>query len=159
MVKKKELIEYDRKLELEGYDNILEDVRSLIEKAQYRAYKTIDNLRVQTYWQIGERIVRGELEHGGRADYGKRLIENLAGDIGLSRRLLYDIVKFYKSYQIVQTVSAQLSWSHFVGLIYSAASALSCDAANIVKLRILMYLRHIYPFRHVTRKAWTFCRA
>jgi len=118
MVKEKELIEYDSKLDLEGYNNILKDIRSLINKAQDQAYKTIDNLRVQTYWQIGERIVRGELEHGGRADYGKHLIENLAVDIGLSRRLLYDIVKFYQSYQIVQTVSAQLSWSHFVGLIY-----------------------------------------
>jgi len=35
----------------------------LLEKAKYNAYKAVDNLRVQTYWQIGERIVREELQH------------------------------------------------------------------------------------------------
>ena len=33
------------------------------------------------------------------------------------------------------------------------------DSTNIVKLKTLMCLRHIYPFRGVTRKASTFCRA
>ncbi|MEW5760857.1 MAG: PDDEXK nuclease domain-containing protein, partial [Candidatus Thermoplasmatota archaeon] len=102
---------------LEGYDEILHDIRSLLEKAKYQAYKAVDNLRVQTYWQIGERIVRGELEHKERADYGSKIIENLAFDLKVDRRLLYRIVKFYRLYQIVVTVSPQLSWSHYEVLI------------------------------------------
>ena len=62
---------------VEDYNEILRDIRSLLEKATYQAYKTIDNLRVQTYWQIGERIARGELEHKERADYGNQVIEKL----------------------------------------------------------------------------------
>ena len=58
---------------LEGYAEILQDIKSLLEKARYKAYKAVDNLRVQTYWQIGERIVRGELQHRERADYGERV--------------------------------------------------------------------------------------
>ena len=117
VVKKQEL-EKKRGEGLEGYTEILQDIKSLLEKAKYRAYKAVDNLRVQTYWQIGERIVRGELQHRERADYGERVIERLASDLDIAKRNLHNTVRFYRVYPIVQTVSAQLSWSHFVVLIY-----------------------------------------
>ncbi len=96
---------------------MLNDIKSLLHKGLSKAYKAVDNIKVQTYWQIGERIAREELEHKERADYGKRVIEGLARDIGFSRRILYKIVQFYKIYPIVHTVSAQLSWSHYTILI------------------------------------------
>ncbi|ODS39146.1 MAG: hypothetical protein A7316_00615 [Candidatus Altiarchaeales archaeon WOR_SM1_86-2] len=105
------------KLKLEGYDELLYDIKSLLEKAKYYAYKAVDNLRVQTYWQIGERILREELQHKERADYGKRVIEMLAIDLGLARRTMFEIVQFYRAYPIVHTLSAQLSWSHYTTLI------------------------------------------
>ena len=117
VVKKQEL-EKKRREGLEGYTEILQDIKSLLEKAKYRAYKAVDNLRVQTYWQIGERIVRGELQHRERADYGERVIERLASDLDIAKRNVHNIVRLYRVYPIVQTVSAQLSWSHFVVLIY-----------------------------------------
>ncbi len=117
VVKKQEL-EKKRGKGLEGYTEILQDIKSLLEKAKYRAYKAVDNLRVQTHWQIGERIVRGELQHRERADYGERVIERLASDLDIAKRNLHNTVRFYRVYPIVQTVSAQLSWSHFVVLIY-----------------------------------------
>jgi len=102
---------------IEGYNEILRDIRSLLEKATYQAYKAVDNLRVQTYWQIGERIYRGELEHKGRADYGKQAIDNLAVDLGFQKRVIYRMLQFYKTYPIVSTLSTQLSWSHYQELI------------------------------------------
>ncbi|MBI2128642.1 DUF1016 domain-containing protein [Candidatus Woesearchaeota archaeon] len=102
---------------IEEYDQVLKDIRFLLDKAKAQAYKAVDNVRVQTYWQIGERIVREELQHKERADYGQYLLDNLAHDLGFSRRLMFEIVQFYRTYPIVQTVSAQLSWSHIVELI------------------------------------------
>jgi predicted nuclease of restriction endonuclease-like (RecB) superfamily len=117
VVKKQELEKKGRE-GLEGYTEILQDIKSLLEKARYKAYKAVDNLKVQTYWQIGERIVRGELQHRERADYGERVIERLASDLDIAKRNLHNTVRFYRVYPIVQTVSAQLSWSNFVELIY-----------------------------------------
>ncbi|MFH1097236.1 MAG: PDDEXK nuclease domain-containing protein [Candidatus Desantisbacteria bacterium] len=115
----KEVITTKKQIDtVEDYNEILRDIRSLLEKATYQAYKTVDNLRVQTYWQMGERIARGELEHKERADYGKNAISNLAKDLGLAKVILHYTLKFYKTYPIVQTVSEQLSWSHIVELIY-----------------------------------------
>jgi hypothetical protein len=67
-------------------------------------------------WQLGERIVREELKHKNRADYGKYLIDSLAIDLKIPKRRLYEIVGFYRAYPIVRTVSAQLSWSHYLEL-------------------------------------------
>lgn len=106
------------KEELKDYSIILKDIRFLLEKTKAQAYKAVDNIRVQVYWQIGERIVREELQHKERADYGKKLIESLARDLGLGKVSLHYTVKFYKAYPIIQTVSEQLSWSHYVELIY-----------------------------------------
>jgi len=100
-------------IKLEPYNNLLKDIKSILQKGLTKAYKAVDNIKVQTYWQVGERIAREELEHKDRADYGKRVIESLARDIGFSRRSMYEIVQFYKAYPIVHTLSAQLSWSHY----------------------------------------------
>ncbi len=95
------------------YNTLLTDIKSILQKGLGKAYKAVDNVKVQTYWQMGERIVSEELSQKTRADYGKRLIDSLAVDLGFKRRELYLIVQFYKTYQIVQTLSAQLSWSHY----------------------------------------------
>lgn len=34
--------------ELVGYAEILDDIKSILEKAKYQAYKAVDNIRVQT---------------------------------------------------------------------------------------------------------------
>jgi len=97
----------------EGYSQVLNDIRFLLEKAKAQAYKAVDNIRVQTYWQIGERIVREELQHKERADYGKKLIVNLAKDLGFTRQILSRIVQFYREYPIVTALRVQLSWTHY----------------------------------------------
>ena len=66
------------------YQGLLLELQSILSKGLYKAYKAVDNLKVQTHWQIGERIVREELKHQDRGDYGKHLLENLAVDLGVS---------------------------------------------------------------------------
>ncbi len=99
------------------YKNLLEELRSILSENLYKAYKAVDNIKVQAYWQLGERIVREELKREDRADYGKYLINNLSVDLGIKKRRLYEIVKFYRCYEIVRSVTAQLSWTHYVCLI------------------------------------------
>ena len=100
-----------------GYNLLLNDVQSILQNGLGRAYKAVDNIKVQTYWQVGERIVKEELKHKERADYGELVIGNMSTDLRISKRLLFEIIRFYKVYQIVHTVCAQLSWSHYRLLI------------------------------------------
>jgi len=94
------------------YKNLLHELKSIVDKGLHSAYKAVDNLKVQTYWQIGERIIREELKHK-RADYGLHLIKNLSADLKIDKRLLYDTMLFYKAFPIVNMLCSQLSWSHF----------------------------------------------
>jgi len=100
----------------QGYKDLLQELKSILAKGQYAAYKAVDNIRVQTYWQLGERIVREELNNKDRADYGKYLVSALAVDLGIHKRRLYEIVQYYRAYPIVQSATAQLSWTHYVAL-------------------------------------------
>jgi len=102
---------------LEDYEEIFEDIRSLLEKANLQAYKVIDTLRVQTYWQIGERIARSELKHKERANYGNHVVEKLSKDLGFQKRLIYRMVQFYKTYTFASSLNKELSWSHYQELI------------------------------------------
>jgi predicted nuclease of restriction endonuclease-like (RecB) superfamily len=104
-------------VDITDYKTLLKDIQSLLNKGLSRAYQAVDNIKVQTYWQIGERIVREELKYADRADYGKYLIDALSPDLGIQRRVLYRTVQFYRYYPIVSTLSTQLSWSHYVELL------------------------------------------
>ncbi|MDK9417502.1 PDDEXK nuclease domain-containing protein [Vibrio parahaemolyticus] len=99
-----------------------QEVAALIRTAKQRAAAAINNEITLLYWQVGNRI-RQEVLGGERADYGKQVIATLASELtaqygkGWSKRNLAQMVKFAEVFtdeQIVQTLSAQLSWSHFV---------------------------------------------
>ncbi|NAX42420.1 MULTISPECIES: PDDEXK nuclease domain-containing protein [unclassified Vibrio] len=99
-----------------------QEVAALIRSAKQRAAAAINNEITVLYWQVGNRI-RQEVLGGGRADYGKQVIATLATELtaqygkGWSKRNLAQMVKFAEVFtdaHIVQTLSAQLSWSHFV---------------------------------------------
>ncbi len=98
---------------LPEYDALLHEVRGLLDTSRNRAYQAVDNIKVQAYWQVGERIVRAELEHKERADYGARVVERLARDLRMARRLLFEIVQFYRTYPLVHTLRTELSWSQY----------------------------------------------
>jgi len=102
---------------LNDYQNLLNELKSIIEKGKNKIYKIVDNNLVETRWQIGERIVREELKYQDRADYGEYLLKNLAIDLRTTRPRLSEIIRFYKCYPIVRTLCGQLSWRHYVLLI------------------------------------------
>jgi len=112
-MKKPDIISKDH----DSYGNLLNELKSILNKGLARAYKAVDNIKVQTYWQIGERIVRDEIENKERADYGQFLIKNIAADLNIDQKELYKIVKFFRLYENVVTLSRQLSWNHYVELI------------------------------------------
>ncbi len=99
----------------ESYSGLLRDIKSIFEKGLTKANKAVDNIKVQTYWQVGERIVREEVQYQ-RADYGLQVIKQLATDLDIYERTMYRILKFYKIYPILTTVLSELTWSHYLEL-------------------------------------------
>jgi len=104
---------------------LLKDIRSLIESARRRGAAAINTEIVMLYWHIGKRI-RKDILHMEKADYGKQIIQTMSGQLiaeygrGFSRTNLFQMIRFaevFSDLKIVQTLSEQLSWSHFVLII------------------------------------------
>lgn len=83
---------------------------------------TVNTAMVQAYWHVGKLMVDAQ---GGeeRATYGDELIKRISKRLtdefgkGFSPRNIRNMRMFYLSYPIWQTVSAKLSWSHYLYLI------------------------------------------
>ena len=58
-----------------------------------------------------------ELKYKNKAEYGEYLIKNLAIDLDTPKQRLSEIIRFYRCYSIVRSLTGQLSWAHYVELI------------------------------------------
>ena len=100
-------------------NNFYNDIKNILQKARDTAYKQVNFIMVEAYWNIGKTIVEQEQHGEDRAKYGKAVIKALSTRLtqdfgkGYSTRNLWNMRQFYITFPIVQTLSAQLSWSHY----------------------------------------------
>jgi predicted nuclease of restriction endonuclease-like (RecB) superfamily len=106
-------------------DNLLHDVRALIDQARGRVAQKINTELVRLNWQIGSRI-RRDILLNERGEYGSQALSRLGKQLTLEYGSVYDrhslarMVKFAEIFpdeQIVATLSPQLGWSHFKELL------------------------------------------
>ena len=100
----------------------------------------INNILVQTYWEIGKIIIEDEQENSERAEYGKKLLKELSKKLtneygkGFSRSNLQNMRQFYLKYPICQTLSGKLNWSHYCEIL-----SISDDKERAFYERIIIY--------------------
>lgn len=98
------------------------EVSQLLEQARNKAYQSVNSIMVETYWQIGKRIVAQE-EHGRtRAAYGKKLIAKLSIHLseyfgkGFSEANLWNMKQFFQTFPDYSEFSTHcvgnLSWTN-----------------------------------------------
>lgn len=102
------------------------DIKDLIQQARARVCSTVNSELVLLYWRIGKRI-RTEILKDSRADYGVKMIRNLArylikefGD-GFGEKQLRHCLRVAETFpneKIVYALSRQLSWTHLRTLAY-----------------------------------------
>ena len=98
------------------------EISELLKQARNAAYKTVNTIMVQTYWQIGKRIVEQEQNGKNRANYGDYLITNLSRYLsdtigkGFSEANLWNIRQFYLVFSNFNQFSTQcvenLTWTN-----------------------------------------------
>lgn len=112
-----------KKISKTQYKRLIQDIGTLLTEGRKQAFRAVDNILVQTYWQIGRRIVEHEQAGSEKAEYGSRLLADLAKDLkqhygkGFSRSNLQYMRLLYLKYPKCQTVSGKLSWSHYAELL------------------------------------------
>ncbi|MFH1053024.1 MAG: PDDEXK nuclease domain-containing protein [Candidatus Woesearchaeota archaeon] len=110
-------------MKLEDYSRLVQNIRDIFENGRRNAYYSVNNILVRTYWEIGKRIVEYEQGGKGKAAYGKKLLERLSNDLlsrytkGFSKTNLKYMRLLYLKHGKGQTLSDQLSWSHYVEIL------------------------------------------
>lgn len=106
-------------------DQLLLDIRSMIDGTKVSVARNINAEITMLYWSIGKRI-SVEVLRRERAEYGKQIVSKLAANLsteygkGFTYTSLTRMLKFYDSFvshDIVATLSQQLNWSHIIELL------------------------------------------
>ena len=99
-----------------SYVTIVEDIKNQIRSAQHKAILNANKEMLILYWNIGKII-------NENSTWGSKFLNKLSTEIssefptakGFSVRNLKNMARFYREYpdiEIVQTLSAQITWSH-----------------------------------------------
>ncbi|OOG78244.1 YhcG family protein [Algoriphagus sp. A40] len=105
------------------YKFLLDSIGQTIQDARQNALRVVNTELVKANWEIGRHIIEYEQNGNERAEYGTDLLSRLSYDLklrfgkGFGRRNILDMRRFYLAYPIWQTVSARLSWSHYILLL------------------------------------------
>jgi len=106
-----------------SYANLVQDIGSLLEEGRSQAYRSVNNILLQTYWGIGQQIVEFEQKGKQKAEYGSKLILRLAKDLklrfgkGFSRSNIYSMRQLYLHYPNIPDAFGILTWSHYFELL------------------------------------------
>ena len=107
-------------------DNCVNDIKTIIEQGRQAAYSSVNLVMINTYWNIGRRIVEEEQNGDARAEYGKQLIDKIAVELTIEygnnyeARRLRDYRQFYLLFRDLQIWHARvpnLKWTHFRTLL------------------------------------------
>jgi predicted nuclease of restriction endonuclease-like (RecB) superfamily len=116
-----------------AYEELLESVKRTLASARIRAARTVNNILIQTYWEIGRDILDRQKAQG----WGAQVIGRLSADLrtahpgtrGLSPRNLRYMTTMAAAWpvEIAQHTVARLPWGHVTVLLDSCTDRVTRD--------------------------------
>lgn len=98
------------------------DIELILQQGRSQAHRAVNSAMVQTYWQLGKRIVEEEQSGEARAEYGTALMSRLSRHLGdsfgkgFSVANLKNFRQFYLTFPDLNELAthcvANLAWSH-----------------------------------------------
>ena len=98
---------------------LIDTITSIIEQARHHVRQSVNSAMVQSYWEIGRLIVEHEQQGEKRAAYGKAQLQHISTQLSARLGKGFDVTNlrnmrsFYLAFPIRETVSLELSWSHY----------------------------------------------
>lgn len=106
------------------YKNLVNELSQLIEQGKQDVAIKVNSTMTMVFWQVGNRINQNILDNE-RAEYGKSIVTTVSTQLvkyygrSFGVKNLHRMMQFaeiYPDFQIVVSLSRQLSWSHFIEL-------------------------------------------
>ena len=98
---------------------LLQEIAQVVQHAREGIRQVVDTTIVQCYWHVGRLIVEHEQQGQARAEYGKKQLQFLSDRLseqfgkGFDATNLRNMRRFYLVFPIRETLSLELSWSHY----------------------------------------------
>ena len=113
------------------FNSFVSTIKQKVLSQQYNALKSVNQELISLYWDIGKSIVEKQDTLG----WGKSVVKVLSQELqkefvgmkGFSERNLWNMRIFfleYKDNQKLQTLSAQIGWSHNVAIFQKSKDSL-----------------------------------
>lgn len=109
----------------EDMKSLYKNIADAIDHSKKNVVSAVNSEMVILYWNIGK-IIKTEILKSEKAEYGKAIINSLSKKLtkeygkGYSQANLFNMVRLYDTiheFQILQTLSVKLTWSHLLKLI------------------------------------------
>lgn len=111
-------------INLNEYKDLLIEIKKKVKSSQLKAAVAVNKELIQLYWEIGSTIIKKQKN----AEWGSKVIENLAKDLrlsfpdikGFSLRNIQFMVQFSREYtdiEIVKQLVSQIPWGHNILLL------------------------------------------
>ncbi len=90
-------------------------IKDILTHARSQAYKAVNFIMVEAYWNIGRLIVEEEQKGKKRAGYGEKILENLSMRLsqdfgnGFDPSNLWNMRRFYQMFPILDALRRELS--------------------------------------------------
>ena len=113
----------DEKSMSRALSGVIDEIKEVLVSARTNVARQVNSELLTAYWNIGRIICEYEQSDPERADYGKRTIKELSRALtqefgkGFSRSNLQNMRQLYLAYPKCQTLSGNLSWSHYCELL------------------------------------------
>ena len=104
-------------------NSLVNEVKNILENARQNVTRHVNSELLTAYWNIGRIVVEHEQKSNYRAEYGTKALKELSKTLsaefgkGFSVSNIQFMRRFYQTYQIQQTVSVELNWSHYCELL------------------------------------------
>ena len=134
------------------------DVCSIIEQGRKEAYASVNHKMIETYWNIGRRIVEEEQKGEARAEYGVQIIAQLSEQLThqygkeFSKRNLAYFRQFYltiSDIRILQSRLQNLTWTHIINPTIGIVLC-SETSKDIARYSILKDNDHLFATKYKT---------
>ena len=134
------------------------DVCSIIEQGRKEAYASVNHKMIETYWNIGRRIVEEEQNGEARAEYGAQIIAQLSELLthqygkGFSKRNLAYFRQFnltISDIRILQSRLQNLAWTHIINPTIGIVLC-SETSKDIARYSILKDNDHLFATKYKT---------
>lgn len=102
---------------------LLKGARELLNNSRLNLHRSVNQVMVLTYWELGKLIVEDEQSGSKRAEYGKRILDNLSAQLtidfgkGFNVANLRRMRSFYLVFPIRSSLRIELSWTHYRSII------------------------------------------